>query len=137
MASRGLRIFGSGTLSIWTRPVPCQQSAFMGFLLLAPGGLTLRGGDLARLHLPLEPAQVLTHLDVRLLAEQPGQGGADLPAGRVVLQANVDLGAAPAGGRPEVDAAGRVHVRAGERPPGDQLVFALVDDLSVPLDAAA
>jgi len=29
IASRGLRILGSGTLSTWTRPFPCQHKAFI------------------------------------------------------------------------------------------------------------
>src|SRR5262249_1899478 len=104
----------------------------------APAGrLAGGGGDLAGFHQLLETEQVLAHLQRRLLAQQPGRPRADLAQRRVVLEADVDLGAPAARRGPEVDAAGRADLGAFQRPPGDQVAGAIVDDLGVPLDAMA
>ena len=101
-----------------------------------PRGWPLIVGDLARLHELLEAPQILADHLRRLMAEQPGDGRADLAGRRVVLQAHVHLGASSTEGGLEAHRSGADDVRALERPPGDQLAGNLVDDLGVPLDGA-
>src|ERR1700710_1727425 len=110
MASRRLRIVGSGTSRTSTDRLPVQQLARMGLSLLVRGsgdrpgrelgelltrGLArrtaLRADHLAELHDLLEAPQVVTQLLVRLLTEQLRDGGARAAAGRAVAQIDHDL----------------------------------------------
>src|SRR5215218_8651336 len=117
MASRALRISGSGT--VWTSSLlrPIQQLALISALpalgpprllrdqAAGPGALRAALGPdhLARLQHLLEAAQVVGDLLPRLLAEQPGDGVADRPGRRLVRQFDAHLGAAPARRRAEPD----------------------------------
>jgi len=56
------------------------------------------------------------------------------PPGRVVVKADVDLGAPVAGRRDEPGASGVVDLRPVDGTPGDQTVRTILDDLGVPLD---
>src|SRR5436190_1211452 len=71
-------------------------------------GLTLCSGGFARLEDLAEAAEVGADLAAGALAQQLGQASADAPRGRQVVEYDVDLGAAPAGGLAEDDGAGVV-----------------------------
>src|SRR5215213_2486293 len=92
IASRGLTISGSGTVSTRTSCRPCQVNARIVSLLdpalgrgfaLAGRGRGV-GRDLARLHQLLEAAEVAARLDVRLALEQLGQAFPDDACRRIV-----------------------------------------------------
>src|SRR5215207_1452028 len=163
MASRLLRIFGSGTCSTRTSFLPYQQFALITsplycrpLLLKPPAAQTdaerlrrpLLGvalarqspvgrDDLAQLDDLLEAAQVDLHLPVRVFAQELREERADGPARRVVVEPDVDDRAAPADRRLEAHRARGLDLRAFERAPRDQLVRAVFGDFGVPLDAAA
>ena len=70
MASRGLTICGSGTVSTRTSCFPCQVSARMDSPRRAGVGERRLGGrDLAGLHELLEAAQFVARLNLRLAPE--------------------------------------------------------------------
>src|SRR6185295_9977494 len=91
----------------------------------------------AGFHELLEAAQIFSNRLRWLVTEQPRDGGADLTRGRVVLQPHANFRTSPASGALEHHRAGADQLRAGKGAPGDQLAGDLVDDLGVPLDAAA
>src|SRR6476469_1349335 len=90
IASRGLRISGSGTVSTRTSRASSR-------ILDAPRG----GGDLPGLHPLLEAAQVLAHLMVAALPQQGHRRLSEPARGQLVAQQHLHLGAAPARGRGE------------------------------------
>src|SRR5215207_7808248 len=163
IASRLLRIFGSGTCSTRTSFLPCQQFALMTsplfcrpLLLKLPRAQTdaerLRrpllgvalthqrpvGDDhLAQLDDLLEAAQVDLHLRARVFAEELREERARRAARRAVVEPDVDDRAAPADRRLEAHRARGLDLRPFERAPRDQLVRTVFGDLGVPLDAAA
>src|SRR5437868_991380 len=103
-ASWGSRMPGSGTRSTWTFLLPHQQTALMAFSsagecplascsAAVPAGLPLGRGDGPGLQEGLEATQVVAQVLPGRPAEQPGQGGAGLAAGQVVLDGHPDLGA--------------------------------------------
>ena len=73
-------------------------------------GLAVDRGDLAGLHDLLEAPQVVFDLDPGLLAEEPGDRGAEPAAGGLVIQLDVDLGPPVGGGLAEADRAGMVDL---------------------------
>src|SRR5215207_10450561 len=163
MASRLLRIFGSGTCSTRTSFLPYQQFALITSpLFCCPLLLKLSRAhaDAERLRRPLlgvalthqrpvgddhlaqlddllEAAQVDLHLRARVFAEELREERADRAARRVVVELDVDDRAAPADRRLEAHRARGLDLRAFERAPRDELVRAVFGDLGVPLDAAA
>src|SRR4051812_23332795 len=92
IASRGLTISGSGTVSTRTSCRPCQVNARIDALLdpRLGGGFALAarrrgvGRDLARFHQRLEAAEIAARLDVRLALEQLGKALAEDSARRIV-----------------------------------------------------
>ena len=82
MASRGLRIFGSGTRSTRTSFVPYQQSAFMR----RPRGWPVGRRDFAGFQQLFESAQVLADLACPRPAACSRAASPELAAGRAVLQ---------------------------------------------------
>src|ERR1044071_687531 len=140
IASRLLRIFGSGTCSTRTSFLPYQQFAlitsplfFRSLLLKLPRaraqadaerlrrpllGVALAderaggGDDLAQLDDLLEAAQVDLHLRVRVFAEELGEERADGAARRVVVEPDVDDRAAPPDRGLEAHGAGGLDLRA-------------------------
>src|SRR5215208_2067048 len=143
-ASRGERSSGSGTLSTRMSSLPNQQTAFIPRLLhpgttspLPRARLTFRRRDLAGLDGLLEAAEVLAHLHVRLLAEHLRDQRAEPAGRRLVLEHDLQLGAAAAGRRPEVDRSGVRHGGVVDRLPRQQLAGDLVDDLRLPLHRLA
>src|ERR1044071_964453 len=138
IASRLLRIFGSGTCSTRTSFLPYQQFAlitsplfFRPLLLKLPRahpdaerlrrpllGVALAderpvgGDDLAQLDDLLEAAQVDLHLRVRVFAEELGEERADGAARRVVVEPDVDDRAAPPDRGLEAHGAGGLDLRA-------------------------
>src|SRR4051812_27352816 len=135
IASRGFRIRGSGTREMRTSFVPYQQSAFTP-ARSAPR-LTCRRGDLARLELLLEAAQILTDLGSGVAAEELRERRAYLAPWRAVLQVHGDARAASRSLVIEVDRSGADDIGAFEGAPAEDLVRYLVDDLAVPLDHRA
>src|SRR3954469_16159807 len=158
MASRGLRISGSGPVSTRMSVFPFQQTALMSYLPAFPGTvvvidrrlsdgvvdvaeerpvavwLAVGGRDLARLHQLLEAPQVLAHL----LLGDAAQGLADHLANPAAdLHRDPHHGAAAVGGVVEPDRAGVVDLGARQRAPGDAPPFLLVDDLGVPFHLQA
>src|SRR4051794_12644221 len=117
IASRLLRIFGSGTCSTRTSFLPYQQFALISFPLILPSlllklpraradanaewlrrpllGVALAhqrpvgDDDLAQLNDLLEAAQVDLHLRVRVFAEELGEERADDAGRRVVVELDV------------------------------------------------
>ena len=81
-------------------------------------------------------AEVVLDLLLGLLAEEPGERDPEAAGGGLVVQLDGDLGAAAARGGTEPDRAGVVDVGVPERPPRDQLVRGVGDDLGVPLGLA-
>ena len=148
IASRGLRIFGSGTFSTWTFFVPCQQFALhdctpasvsscfggSGRLRRTPQAGAVGDRNLSRLEQLLEAAQVVADLLFGLFAEQPGDAAAEAAGGRLVFEAHAHLGAARARRGLELDRAAVLNLRSFDRPPRDQLALAIRDDLGVPFD---
>src|SRR6187200_1112328 len=113
MASRGLRIFGSGTLSTRTSLVACHTKAFITPPALVvvedrlPSARLAHGRrDLAGLQQLLEAAQIFPDGLVRLVTQHPGDRRADPPGRRVVLHVEIHLCAAVGTGRFEMDRAG-------------------------------
>src|SRR5690348_8246177 len=86
-------ISGSGTVSTLSLRVPCQVTALIGASSFLRRGTHVRrifpasrgGGDRSRLHQLLELPQVLAHLAVGVLAEQPRHERAELSARRLVV----------------------------------------------------
>src|SRR5688572_12642531 len=123
IASRAFRIRGSGTSSIRTFFFSIQQLAFIGRSsalhrfrrrlrgMRPPVDARVGPDHLADFHHLLEPPQVLADLEAGLLAEQPGDDGADLPRRRVVGQAHAHLGAPAARRVQETHGPGVRHVR--------------------------
>src|SRR6188474_2118127 len=89
IASRGLRMTGSGTVSTWIFSVPSQQTARIS----APrcGG---RARNLAGFEQLLEVAEILADGLRGLTAEERRDERAGLAGGRRVLQMNPDFGTA-------------------------------------------
>src|SRR4051812_15400299 len=144
MASRPLRIFGSGTRSTRTSFVACHTNAFIETSLsvvvengLPAARLAFDRGNLAGFHQLFEPPEVFTDRLRRLVAEQPRDGRTGLAARRIILKADADFSAAAAGGRFEMDGSGADDRRAGQRAPSDQLAGYLVVDLGLPLHRSA
>src|SRR5215510_13967489 len=131
MASRGLRIFGSGTVATRTSFLPYQQSAFITNLLVlrACRWLTCCRRRLARFHELFEAAQAFVNVLPGFLAEEGRDDGAESATGRVVFHADPDEGAAPTRRCFKAHAAGMAHVRTSQRAPGDQGVRTVVGDL--------
>src|ERR1700712_1781569 len=87
IASRGLRISGSSTVSQRTSCLPCQVIAFIGLFPFALGEVALiagAGGDFAGFHELLETVQVAPRLKPRFALEQLGDQRADRTTGWVV-----------------------------------------------------
>src|SRR4051812_18569948 len=88
MASRGLRISGSGTVSMRTSCFPCQASARIESILLfiklgaRPGG----GGNLPRLHQLLETAEIAARLNCGFALKHLGDQLSDHARGRIIKQ---------------------------------------------------
>src|SRR5829696_854847 len=160
MASRALRILGSGTSRTSRLVLPIQQLARMSelrsvrvsggrsadrfgrALLEQPAragalGAALGADHLAGLQHLLEPAQVVADLLLGLLPEQLGHDLAERAPGRVVAELDPDLGAVAAGGRGEGDRARVLDLGALQRRPGDQRVGPVLGDLGVPLHGRA
>src|SRR5712671_5699135 len=96
IASRGLRIAGSGTRSTRTSLVPCHTSAFMMSSVsrvvengLPAARLSIGGGRLARFHERLESAQIFTNRLIGFVAEHPRDRRTDFSARRIVLKVHV------------------------------------------------
>src|SRR3954465_9017888 len=93
MASRGLTISGSGTVSTRTSWRPCQVNARIDALLdsglgrgfAAPARRRRVGCDFARLHQRLEPVEGAPRVDVRRTREQLGDALADDSARGIVM----------------------------------------------------
>ena len=96
-----------------------------------------RPGDFARFEHLLEFAQIGLDLLARLLTEQARDRRAKLAARRRVVDLDAHLRAAVTWSRREAHAAEVLDLRAWQRAPGDQLVGAILCDLSVPLDASS
>src|SRR2546428_7128926 len=149
MASLGLTMLGSGTSSTRMSCVSNQQLAFImspffssarrPLPLAAPISLAGRGeapapacrgpcagGDLAGFHHLLEAPQILRHLLVGIGAEELGDQRAEQAARRPVQQLDLHDGAAAARRALKAHRAPRLHVRALERSPRDQLVRLVV-----------
>src|SRR5688572_21938693 len=97
-------------------------------------GLALRRRDLAGFHELFELAQVFLHLLAWLTSEELCDGETDSPGGGDVVDHDAHFGSATVRTRKEANRARVVHVGVFERPPRDELVLLLVDDLRVPLD---
>src|ERR1700684_1229748 len=106
-----------------------------------PGALAprrpFRPDDLAGLDDLLEPAQVIVELLMRVLTEVPGHRLAELAARHPVAQRHMDFGAPAAGSGPEPHLAVVGHVGLAYGPPGDVPTGDVIDDLRVPIAAAA
>src|SRR3712207_3019772 len=164
IASRLLRIFGSGTCSTRTSFLPYQQFAFITPPLSLSAAAELPRGrappDAERLRRPLlrvtlarqravgdddlpqlddllEAAQVGLHLPIGVLAEELGEEGADGAARRAVVEPDVDDRPAAADRGLEAHRARGLDLRALQRAPGDAAVRLVLGQLGVPLDAAA
>src|SRR2546430_1167224 len=124
MASRGLRILGSGTVATRTSFLPYQQSAFIICLLVlrACRRLTCGRRRLARFHELFEAAQAFVKVLPGCLAAECRDDGAESAPGRVVFHAAPDEGAPPARRCFKTHAAGLAHVRTRQRAPGDPCV---------------
>src|SRR5919107_1650244 len=156
IASRLLRILGSGTCSTLTSFLPYQQFAFIKsplfdcptLLLKLPAaesdaerlrrpllGVALARqspvgrDDLAQLDDLLEAAQVDLHLPVRVFDAELREERADGPARRAVVELDVDDRAAPADRRLEAHRARGLDLRAFERAPRDALVRHVLGNL--------
>src|SRR5512138_3175536 len=119
-ASRGLRIFGSGTFSTRTSLVPYQQSAFID--VTSSARLSFCRRHFTGFDELLEAPQVLANLRRRVASHEPGDSTSDLAARWAVLEPHADARAAPGTGILEVHRAGGDHVGALERPPADHVV---------------
>src|SRR5262245_32301999 len=93
----------------------------------------VRTGDLAGLHDPLEAAEIASDLLGWLLAQQHGDGLAELAGGGIVAQLDAHLSSTLASGGSEAYYASVGNLGVGQGAPGDQLVGAVLDDLGVPL----
>src|SRR4051794_9637552 len=130
IASRGLRIAGSGTVSTRIFSLPSQHTARIVDSLPAR-----RSRNLASLEQLLEVAEVFADRLRRLTAEQPGDERAALSGGRRVLQMDGHLRTAATVPRIEVHGSGRHDIRVRKRAPRQDLILDLVDDLGVPFHA--
>src|SRR5690348_15156765 len=121
MASRGLTICGSGTVSTRTSFLPCQVNARMS-LLLVDGlfGRERRGGNLAGLHELLEAAQLLARLDLRFAPEYLGEQLAERAGRRVVGDGHGHDGAAAVGRFAELHATAVIDVASFDGAPRDE-----------------
>src|SRR6185312_4632466 len=133
IASRGLRICGSGTSSMRSRVVPCQQLAFMsdplprfpafGYPPTEPAAaarrLSPRGGDLTGLQELLESAQVLPQTRAWIGADETRDAPPGCPAQRRVPEQRADQRAPIPRGRVKANHPGVGQVRAPYRMPGD------------------
>src|SRR5579871_1311303 len=104
IASRGFRILGSGTCPIRTSFLPYQHSAFINpFPSRLAARLPVSGGDLTGLHQALEATQIVLDLNRGLLTEQLRGPRADHAARQIVEDRDLDLRAAPARSRLEIE----------------------------------
>src|SRR5262245_40340665 len=119
MASRGLRIFGSGTVATRTSFLPYQQSAFITCLLVlgACRRLTCCRRLLTRFHKLFETTQIFVQVLPGVRTEEGGNEGTESATGRVIFHADPDDGAAPARCFFKAHAASMVHVRPCKRVP--------------------
>src|SRR5207249_7399761 len=139
--SRGLRIFGSGTVSTRTSPLPYQHTAF---ILCPPcpfsAGYALchlrivRCWGLARLDNLFETAQILFELLFSESLEEVANCHSHHAAWRCIFEPHPHFRTAAIREFPETHGAGMVHVRPRQGTPGQQGIFPFGDNVGVPLD---
>src|SRR5687768_8702138 len=129
IASRGLRMTGSGTVSTWTFSVPSQQTARMWLL-----GCRGRSRNLTGFEQLFEAPEILADCLRRFATEERGDERTGLPGRRCILEVDTDCCAAAGAYGRETHRPGGHDVRSRKRPPCDQLVLDLVDDFGVPLN---
>src|SRR5436190_14711085 len=145
MASRGLTISGSGTVSTRTSWRPCQVNARIVALLDprlgggfagAPGGRGV-GRDLTGFHQRLEAPEIAAGLDVRLALEQLGNALADEPGRRLVADDEAYHRAAPWPRIQELDPAFGLDARVRLALPRDHIACLVFGDFRDQLDGRA
>src|SRR5581483_2946142 len=127
IASRGFRIFGSGTDSTRTSCRPCQQSARMP--LAAAARLPRGGRCLAGLEEGARAAQRVDDDALRRAAGDAREHCAERAPRRHVLQPRGDDRAAAAGRVAELERAEAQQPLAAQRAPGELVAVARADDI--------
>src|SRR5690349_6864055 len=141
MASRGLRILGSGTVSTRTSPLPCQHTAFIVRLPYpSSAGYCLRSLHVVRccwgftgFDNLFETAQILFELLFGEGLEEVGNGHAHHAAWRRIFEPHPHLSATAIREFPETYGAGVIHIRPRQGTPGQQGIFPFGDNVGVPL----
>src|SRR5262245_38499966 len=112
MASCGVRILGSGTLETPRSLMPFQQTARMTSpSVLGPARwLALDRGNFSRLHQLLEAAQVLPDPVLRILDNELRDGGSEPTGWHPILEDELHLRTALAGGGGEKHRADLLHL---------------------------
>src|SRR6185369_15349098 len=109
IASRGLRMTGSGTVSTWIFSVPCQQTARMWLL-----NGERRSGNFTGFEQLLEAPEILSNGVRRLAAEERCDQRSGPARRRGVLQVDSDFCAAAGSCLTEIYRAGAHDVRSRE-----------------------
>src|SRR5262249_20440737 len=130
MASRGLRIIGSGTVSTRIFSLPSQHTARIVVPLFRRGC----SGNFTRFEQSLEATKILANGLRGVATEERRQEGAHLPRRWGVLQMHADLRLPAAANGVEVHGAGGHDIRSAQRSPTQHLVLDFVDDFGIPFD---
>src|ERR671922_1142264 len=140
MASRGLRILGSGTVSTRTSPLPYQRTAFILPPCLSLVGYSLRNlpivrccWSLTRFNNLFETTEILFELLFGQGLEEVGHCHPHHAAWRCIFESDPYLSATAIREFPETHGAGMVYVRPRQGTPGQQGIFPLGDNAGVPL----